>query len=113
MSDRATDPATGRRLPDGVQYLGPKQYRAGKLLHGKRITKTFDTARQAAGWLAMMVLVFRRRRETRFFAASTSLTGAVPRQAMGWVWPWLPRALICTARRSGSLTGRRAVYAWP
>jgi integrase len=60
MGVRAIDPATGRRLPDGVQYRGPKQYRARKLLHGKRITKTFDTARQAADWRAT-VEVDRRR----------------------------------------------------
>jgi integrase len=60
MGVRAIDPATGRRLPDGVQYRGPKQYRARKLLHGKRITKTFDTARQAADWL-VAVEVDRRR----------------------------------------------------
>ena len=60
MGVRAIDPATGRRLPDGVQYRGPKQYRARKLLHGKRITKTFDSARQAADWL-VAVEVDRRR----------------------------------------------------
>jgi hypothetical protein len=47
-------------LSDGVQYRDPKQYRARKLLHGKRITKTFDTARQAADWRAA-VAVDRRR----------------------------------------------------
>ncbi len=50
MSVRDTDPATGRRLPRGVEYRGPMQYRVRKLVHGKRITKTFDTARQAADW---------------------------------------------------------------
>src|SRR5260370_32156712 len=60
MGVRAIDPATGRQLPDGIQYRGPKQYRARKLLHGKRVTRTFDTARQAADWLAA-VEVDRRR----------------------------------------------------
>ncbi|HUA55758.1 MAG TPA: tyrosine-type recombinase/integrase, partial [Candidatus Sulfotelmatobacter sp.] len=50
MGVREIDPATGRQLPSGVQYRGPMQYRARKLVHGKRVTKTFDTARQAADW---------------------------------------------------------------
>jgi integrase len=60
MGVRVIDPATERQLPDGIQYRGPKQYRARKLLHGKRVTRTFDTARQAADWLAS-VEVDRRR----------------------------------------------------
>jgi integrase len=60
MGVGAIDPATGRQLPDGIQYRGPKQYRARKLLQGKRVTRTFDTARQAADWLAA-VEVDRRR----------------------------------------------------
>jgi integrase len=48
----ALDPATGKPLPDGVAYRGPGQYRARKLVHGRRSTKTFTTARFAARWLA-------------------------------------------------------------
>lgn len=45
------DPETGKPLPDGVAYRGPKQYRARKLVDGARITKTFISARQASAWL--------------------------------------------------------------
>lgn len=46
------DPATGRLLPDGVVYRGPSQYRARKLVNGRRITQTFTSASKAAKWLS-------------------------------------------------------------
>jgi integrase len=45
------DPATGRSLSPGVEYRGPAQYRARKLIEGKRIRKTFETDKQAKEWL--------------------------------------------------------------
>ncbi|GAJ30742.1 site-specific integrase [Acidomonas methanolica] len=45
------DPATGKPLPQGVLYRGPKQYRARKLVHGHRVTRTFENARLARAWL--------------------------------------------------------------
>ena len=45
------DPATGRPLPQGVQYRGPLQYRSRKLVDGSRITKTFISSRLAREWL--------------------------------------------------------------
>ena len=47
---QAIDPATGKPLPEGVQYRGPKQYWARKLVSGKRVAKTFDTAKEASSW---------------------------------------------------------------
>jgi len=47
----AVDPSTGKSLPDGVQYRGPRQYYARKLVNGKRVSKTYDTARKASDWL--------------------------------------------------------------
>ncbi len=46
------DPEAGKQLPAGVTYRGPLQYRARKLADGKRITRTFESAKQAAHWLA-------------------------------------------------------------
>ncbi len=45
------DPATGRSLPDGVSYRGPAQYRARKLVDGRRVTKTFTKPALALRWL--------------------------------------------------------------
>jgi integrase len=45
------DPATGKPLPDGVAYRGPRQYRARKLVNGRRVAKTFTTAGFAGRWL--------------------------------------------------------------
>ncbi len=45
------DPATGRPLPPGVTCRGPRQYRARKLVDGKRVNRTFETARLAREWL--------------------------------------------------------------
>ena len=50
-AENANDPATGRLLPQGVAYRGPRQYRAWKLVAGARVTKTFETARHAREWL--------------------------------------------------------------
>jgi integrase len=50
-STSSLDPATGKPLPAGVVYRGPGQYRARKLVEGRRITKTFSTARGAERWL--------------------------------------------------------------
>jgi integrase len=50
--EQAIDPATGKTLPDGVHYRGPKQYRARKLVKGIRTIKTFESANVAAKWLA-------------------------------------------------------------
>ncbi len=50
-AENATDPATGRPLPQGVQYRGPLQYRCRPLIDGKRVTKTFDSAKLAKQWL--------------------------------------------------------------
>jgi hypothetical protein len=47
----AADPSTGKPLLDGVQYRGPRQHRARKLVNGKRVAKTSDTARKASDWL--------------------------------------------------------------
>lgn len=46
-----TDPATGRALPDGVAYRGPRQYRARILVDGKTHSKTFTTAASAGRWI--------------------------------------------------------------
>lgn len=51
-SEHALDPATGRPLLAGVSYRGALQYQARKLVDGKRIRKTFESARDAADWLA-------------------------------------------------------------
>jgi integrase len=51
-AENSLDPATGKSLPAGVVYRGPLQYRARKLVDGRRITTTFETARKAADWLA-------------------------------------------------------------
>lgn len=45
------DPATGRSLSPGVEYRGLAEYRARKLIEGKRIRKTFETDKQAKEWL--------------------------------------------------------------
>jgi hypothetical protein len=45
------DPAAGKPLPDGVTYRGPSQYRARKLVDGRRITKTFTRAALTVRWL--------------------------------------------------------------
>lgn len=50
-SEHSVDPATRRPLPAGVSYRGPLQYQARKLVDGRRATKTFETARDAADWL--------------------------------------------------------------
>lgn len=47
-----TDPTTGKPLPQGVAYRGPGQYRARKLVDGRRVTKTFTKALHAQRWLA-------------------------------------------------------------
>jgi len=36
-AENANGPATERPLPDGVSCLGPKQYRARKLVDGQRL----------------------------------------------------------------------------
>jgi integrase len=51
-STPALDPSTGKPLPDGVGFRGPGQYRARKLVAGRRVAKTFTAARFAARWLA-------------------------------------------------------------
>ena len=50
-TENRLDPATGRPLPAGVSCRGPGQYRARRLIDGSRVTRTFDTARQAREWL--------------------------------------------------------------
>jgi hypothetical protein len=45
------DPATGKLLPDGVSYRAPGQYRARKLVDGRRFTKTFIKPALALRWL--------------------------------------------------------------
>ena len=45
------DPATGRPLPQGVQYRGPAQYRARALVDNVRVTSTFERASEAKAWL--------------------------------------------------------------
>ncbi|MDB5395259.1 MAG: recombinase [Rhodospirillales bacterium] len=46
------DPSSGLPLPAGVVYRGPSQYRARKLVNGRRVTQTFTTAKKVARWLA-------------------------------------------------------------
>jgi integrase len=46
------DPVTGRPLPDGINIRGTGQYRARKLVNGKRATKTFTSAKLASRWLS-------------------------------------------------------------
>lgn len=46
------DPATGKPLPNGVSYRGQFQYRARKLVGGRRITKTFTKVALAVRWLS-------------------------------------------------------------
>jgi integrase len=48
----AIDPATDKPLPNGVIYRGPSQYRARKLVNGRRINQTFTSANKATKWLA-------------------------------------------------------------
>ena len=50
-ADNQKDPATGRDLPPGVTWRGPHQYRARKLVDGKRVNRSFETARLAREWL--------------------------------------------------------------
>ncbi|MFT8646264.1 tyrosine-type recombinase/integrase [Gluconacetobacter sp.] len=45
------DPATGKPLPRGVTYRGPKQYMTRKVVDGRRVQRTFSTAPQARKWL--------------------------------------------------------------
>jgi len=45
------DPATGKPLPKGVTYRGPKQYMTRKVVDGQRVQKTFSTAALARRWL--------------------------------------------------------------
>jgi hypothetical protein len=45
---QTVDPATGKPLPEGVQYRGPRQYWVRKLVTGKRVARTFATAKQAS-----------------------------------------------------------------
>jgi hypothetical protein len=59
-TEPALDPATGKLLPDGVQYRGERQYYARKLVSEKRVAKTFETAKKAGEWL-MAVEVDRKR----------------------------------------------------
>lgn len=49
--EKSTDPATGRPLPQGVTHLGALRYRTRKLVDGKRVNKTFPTAKLAREWL--------------------------------------------------------------
>lgn len=45
------DPSTGKLLPEGVWYRGKDQYLARKLVNGRRVAKTFETAKRATDWL--------------------------------------------------------------
>ncbi|MCW2236819.1 tyrosine-type recombinase/integrase [Azospirillum canadense] len=47
----SVDPATGLRLPTGVECRGDGQYRARKLIDGSRHSQTFATAAAARAWL--------------------------------------------------------------
>ena len=47
----AVDPSTGKLLPQGVIYRGPGQYWARKLVNGRRVAKTLETARLAGDWI--------------------------------------------------------------
>ena len=58
-AENATDPATGRPLPQGVTCLGAMKYRTRKLVDGKRINKTFATARLAREWLESVSVAVR------------------------------------------------------
>lgn len=44
------DPATGKILPKGILFRGPKQYQARKQIDGKRVVKTFESASLARRW---------------------------------------------------------------
>lgn len=50
-AEAVIDPATSKPLPDNVKYRGPEQYQARKLIKGRRVAKTFDSAAKAAKWL--------------------------------------------------------------
>jgi integrase len=50
--DPVIDPATDKPLPAGVVCRGLSQYRARKLVNGRRVTQTFTSAVKAAKWLA-------------------------------------------------------------
>lgn len=58
-AENAIDPATARTLPQGVTFLGAMKYRARKLVDGKRINKTFPTARLAREWLESVSVAVR------------------------------------------------------
>ena len=58
--DNQLDPATGRPLPAGVTYRGPAQYRVRKMVNGKRLTETFETAKLAAARLQAVEVDLRR-----------------------------------------------------
>jgi len=45
------DPATGKALPRGVTYRGPRQYQTRKVVDGRRVQQTFSTAALARRWL--------------------------------------------------------------
>ncbi|MFT8420089.1 MAG: site-specific integrase [Gluconacetobacter sp.] len=45
------DPATGKPLPKGVSYRGPRQYMARKVVDDRRVQQTFSTAALARRWL--------------------------------------------------------------
>ena len=49
--ENVKDPATGRSLTPGVEYRGPGQYRARKMIDGKRVKKTFESDKLAKDWL--------------------------------------------------------------
>lgn len=50
-AENLKDPATGRPLTPGVEYRGPAQDRARKMVDGKRIKRTFETDKLAKDWL--------------------------------------------------------------
>jgi len=45
------DPATGKPIPKGVTFRGPKQYMTRKVVDGRRVQRTFSTAALARRWL--------------------------------------------------------------
>jgi integrase len=49
-AENAKDPATGRPLSPGVNFTGPGQYRARKLVDGVRVMKTFESDKLAREW---------------------------------------------------------------
>ncbi|MBK3799343.1 tyrosine-type recombinase/integrase [Azospirillum brasilense] len=73
----SVDPATGRRLPTGVECRGDGQYRARKLIKGARQSRTFATVAAARVWLEEVSVDARRGKHRDLRLAKRTTLGEV------------------------------------